>query len=62
MKTLEVTEMAAISGGDSFWEDLGEFVGGVVGGAQSGYGVAPGNPSTSLSGPILAGILAAMVN
>jgi bacteriocin-like protein len=62
MKTLENAELAAINGGDSFWEDLGEFVGGAVGGAQSGFGNVPGMPHTILSGPLLAGLLAAVVN
>lgn len=61
MKPIDDHQLVQIVGGDGFWEDLGEFVGGFVSGAKSGFGNVPGMPHTILSGPILAGILAAAV-
>jgi hypothetical protein len=57
MNTIEDSELVAVVGGDGFWEDLGEFVGGFVGGINFGYpGQAP------FQGAVTAGLIAAVVN
>jgi bacteriocin-like protein len=59
MKTINDLELAEIVGGaDSFWQDVGQFVGGFVGSLRSGYGWS-GIP-TPFYGAFLAGTVAAV--
>lgn len=59
MKTIEDSMLGGIVGGDSFWEDLGEFVGGFAGSFSSGFG---GVTSVPLQGAVTAGLTAAVIN
>ncbi len=59
MNTIDDSDLAAIHGGDSFWTDLGQFIGGayssVVNGAPSLYPMAPGGSTLAY------GLIAAIV-
>ena len=59
MKTIEDSALVEFFGGDSFWEDLGEFVGGFAGSFSSGFG---GVTAVPLQGAVTAGLVAAVVN
>jgi hypothetical protein len=59
MKIIEDSALIEIVGGDSFWEDLGEFVGGFAGSFSSGIG---GVTAVPLQGAVTAGLLAAAIN
>lgn len=60
MKTIDDAELSKISGGDSFWRDLGQFAGGFVGSIVNGYPslypMAPGGSAFAY------GVIAAAVN
>ncbi len=58
MKTIEDSELVETVGGDSFWEDLGEFVGGFAGSFSSGFG---GVSAVPLQGNVTAGLIAAAI-
>lgn len=59
MNTIEDSMLSEIVGGDNFWEDLGEFVGGFAGSFSSGFG---GGTSVPLQGAVTAGLIAAAIN
>jgi bacteriocin-like protein len=61
MKTLEENELSKIVGGDSFWRDLGQFIGGAVGSVVNGY---PNLNPVGLPGEstIVYGLIAAAIN
>lgn len=59
MKTIDDQELAAISGGDSFWQDLGQFTGGFVGCLTSDI---PSVPNLPFYMSFVAGLVAATVN
>ncbi|MBI2518395.1 MAG: hypothetical protein HYV95_16055 [Opitutae bacterium] len=58
MNQIDDTTLSTISGGDSFWKDLGQFIGGCI----SGFGTIPDTPGVPLSGTITAGLVAAAIN
>lgn len=59
MKTIEDSSLSEIVGGESFWENLGEFVGGFAGSFSSGFG---GGTVVPLQGAVTAGLIAAVIS
>lgn len=62
MKTMEEQELHHIVGGDDFWTDLGQFVGGSIKGFYAGTFRTPGDAGSILSGALISGVAAAIVN
>ncbi|HTH46829.1 MAG TPA: hypothetical protein VMB21_04910 [Candidatus Limnocylindria bacterium] len=60
MKTMQDSELTAVVGGDSFWRDFGQFIGGAIGSVVNGYPTL--YPGTVGASSIGYGIIAAMIN
>lgn len=60
MKTMQDSELTAVVGGDSFWRDLGQFVGGAIGSVVNGYPTL--YPGTFGGSTVAYGFIAAIIN